>query len=105
MPHSGYACGADLAKAETVHRDILARLRSINGDVYSEDMTILVQSGREVPAEPSSVTFLAAKHLWNEQPLVERLQNRRFAAVIVNSSIEDPEHFSPAVRQAVLSGY
>ena len=90
---------------EAAHGEMLRRLQVIPGDVYSEEMSLLTQAGKQVPGEPASVTFLSAMHLWSEKPLVERFQNRAFAAVVVNTSLENPEHFSPEVRAAVQARY
>lgn len=90
---------------EADNRRIVNVVKALPGDVYSEDMTILLEAGKEVPGEPSSVTFLAAVGLWNEQALVRRFRERSFAAVVVDTSLGNREHFSPAVRGAVNSGY
>ncbi len=91
--------------AEATHAEMLRRVAGIRGEIYSEEMTLLTQSGRQVPGEPSSVTFLSQIHLWDETPLVERFRSRGFAAVIVNTSLGNPEHFSPLVRAAVEQRY
>jgi hypothetical protein len=96
------AAGSGLANA---HQRLLARLTEISGDVYSEEMTALIQAGKEVPAEPSSVTFLNTMHLWDETPLVERILGSRFAAIVVTTSIENRGRFSPRVSAAIKQRY
>jgi hypothetical protein len=90
---------------QAAHEQMLGWLRGMPGPVYSEEMTLLLEAGKEVPAEPASVTFLSAMHLWNEAPLVERFDDRSFSAIVVNTDISDKEHFSPGVRKAILAHY
>jgi len=90
---------------QAAHEQMLGWLRGMPGPVYSEEMTLLLEAGKEVPAEPASVTFLSAMHLWNEAPLVERFDDRSFSAIVVNTNISDKEHFSPGVRRAILANY
>ena len=90
---------------EAAHTQMLLWLSGMPGPVYSEEMTLLLEAQKEVPAEPASVTFLSAMHLWNEAPLVQRFDDQRFSAVIVNTNINDKEHFSPGVRKAILANY
>lgn len=93
------------APAPAEYRQLLARVQSLPGDVYSEDLTVLLEAHKAVPAEPASDTFLSAVHLWNEQPLVDRFRNLYFTAIVVKSSLDQHEHFSPAVRQAIMANY
>ena len=90
---------------QQAHTYMLHRLEAMRGDVYSEEMTLVLQAHKQVPGEPSSVTFLSAMHLWNERPLVDRIRDDYFSALLVNTSLENREHFSPAVRQAVNAEY
>lgn len=90
---------------QSAHDALLAQIRQIPGDVYSEEMTLLLQADKQVPAEPASVTFLAKLHLWDEHPLVERFRTQFFSALAVNTSLDDEEHFSPAVRAEIKSRY
>ncbi len=103
---SGFANSINRIEAnQQVHDYMLHRLEAIPGDVYSEEMTLLLEAHKQVPAEPSSVTFLSKMHLWDERPLVDRIRNGYFSALLVNTSLDDSEHFSPAVRQAANAAY
>lgn len=99
------AAPAGSADMNFAHQALIERLRAMPGDVYSEEMTVLLQAGKAVPAEPASVTFLSAMHLWDERQLVDRFRDQYFSAVVVNTTLDNPEHFSPAVRAAIDEEY
>jgi hypothetical protein len=88
---------------ETYQRALEA-VRNIRGPVYSEEMTLLMNSGKEVPAEHSSITGLARTGRWGETPFLNMILQHRFAA-IVTTNIDLPERYSPRVKQAIQQAY
>jgi hypothetical protein len=83
----------------------MAFLRSLAGPVYSENMTILLRTGKEVPAEPDVITALSQRGRWDEQPFVDQLASGFFSAVIVTTSLDNRNRFSPAVQAAIEKAY
>jgi hypothetical protein len=94
------------AKAKiAAHREALEFVRNSPGPVFSEDMLLLVQAGKEVPAEPSTVVELARHSQWDETPFVQMINEKRFSAIVVTSSLDNSARFSPAVAQAIRQTY
>jgi hypothetical protein len=100
---------ADREKLE-VYRQVLAIVRETPGPVFSEDMSLLYKTGKEVPAEPAMIQCLANAGMWDERPFVRMIQERRFGLVLamVNRETEDllsPRRYSPAVTKAIEQAY
>jgi hypothetical protein len=88
---------------------LLARLRGLPpGPVLSDDMVALLQSGREVGAEPGILLELAQTGLWDEQLLVGMLERHDFRAVVTAYDPGDPTfdaRYLPRTRAAMLANY
>ena len=84
---------------------VVSFIRDLPGPVYSEDMVILMQAGKEIPAEPAIITALAADGKWDESGFVARIRNGEFSAVVIRHSIENRGRFSEAVAKAVEERY
>lgn len=84
---------------------IADRIEHMTGTVYSENMTILMRAGKEIPAEPAIITCLANASMWKEAPFVEQLRSRRFSGVVVSTSLDNRDRFTPAVASAIREAY
>jgi len=84
---------------------VVAWLRGLPGPVYSEDVTAVIRSGKEVVAEPDMITYLAQAGTWDERPFVRQLASGAFSAVIVTSSLDNSNCYSPAVKAAIEKAY
>jgi hypothetical protein len=82
----------------------LQAVRNTSGPVYSEDMTLLMNAGKEVPAEPAIITSLSLAGRWDETPFVNMILNRKFAAIVVTNP-DLPERYTPRVRSAIERAY
>lgn len=80
-------------------------IRSLPGPVYSENMTVLVKAGKEVPGEPALITLLAESHTWDESPLVRRVSSRSFSAIVVTTSLDNRNRYTVTLAQAILGAY
>lgn len=85
--------------------EVVSFIRELPGPVYSEDMVILMQAGKEVPAEPAIITALAADGKWDESGFVTRIRNGEFSAVVIRHSMDNRGRFSAAVARAVEERY
>ena len=83
---------------------LLELVRSIPSPIYSEDMVLLVQAGREVWAEPAMVTALHDSGVWDEKPFVDMIRNKQFGLIIAGD-LDSRSRFTPAVRQAIVASY
>ncbi len=80
-------------------------VRESKGPVFSEDMWLLVKSGKQVPAEPAIIRELARTSQWNEQPFVRMIKEKRFSTIVITSELENSERFTPAVADAIGVAY
>jgi hypothetical protein len=85
--------------------EVVQFIKDLPGPVYSEDMVILVQAGKEVPAEPAIITALAADGKWNESGFVARIRNGEFSAIVIRWSLTNLGRFSEPVAKAVEERY
>jgi hypothetical protein len=85
--------------------DVTAFVRSLNGPVYSENMTILMRAGKAIPAEPAIITLLTKMSKWDENRMIALVEDGRFAAVLVNTSLDNGERFTPPVARAIREHY
>ncbi len=76
-------------------------LRNSPEPVMSEDMTLLYKAGKQVPFEPAIVTELAARHAWDEAPLVSMIRNRAFSVMVIS----DLGFYSPEVWRSIVENY
>jgi hypothetical protein len=79
-------------------------MRATRGRVFSDDMTLLMKAGREVPWEPAIATVLAAAGVWDERPALEMIKTAKFESIIVRY-LNEPLFFSPAIRAAIHEAY
>jgi hypothetical protein len=87
--------------------DIIGEAR---GPVFSEDMNLLYKAGKDIPAEPAMIQYLATAGMWNERPFVRMIQEHRFPMIVamVNRKTADilsGERYSPAVTAAITEAY
>jgi hypothetical protein len=68
-------------------------------------MTILMQAGKEVPAEHAIITALAINKQWDESTFVSRIEHGQFQAIVVRSSLEFRQRFTESVARAVRQRY
>lgn len=80
-------------------------LRELPDPIYSEDMVVLMQAGKEVPAEPAIITALAMDGKWDESGFVERIQRGEFRAIVIRNSLQNDQRFSRAVVDAIHERY
>ena len=56
-------------------------------------------------------TILAAQHVWDERPIVQAMDSRRFDLVVLSQPLDAPvppviaARWSPSVRDALLAQY
>ena len=103
-----------LARAQfsTTHADasaaLLTRARGLRGPILSDDMVMLLQSGREVPLDQCVLLELSQVGVWHERLLVDLLERKFFAAVVTAYGPGDPTfngRYLPATQAAMLQSY
>jgi len=88
------------------YSDALAVVQKSPGPVLSEDMLLLVRTGKEVPAEPAIIRELARTSKWDERPFIRMIEEKRFSTILTTSDdIKDSNRFTPAVAEAIDGAY
>lgn len=90
------------------HDELLAMIERANKPVFSDDMTLLMETGREVPWEPSIISELSAKGLFDERQVVSLIEQHAFAFMVVWGEPGNPwfdARHSPAVTAAIEQNY
>jgi hypothetical protein len=59
-------------------RALIGIVRSSPGTVYSEDLLLLLQAGKDIFAEPAIITALSEAAQWDEQPLLDMFARKAF---------------------------
>jgi 4-amino-4-deoxy-L-arabinose transferase-like glycosyltransferase len=90
------------------YQELLAMTRATGKPVFSENMVLLMEAGKEVPWEPSIITELSAKGVFDEQKIIALITARTFAFLAVNGTRDSPlsdTRYSPAVQAAFAKAY
>ena len=82
--------------------EFVSYVRDLPGPVWSDDMTLLMAAGKEVPLEPWTFRSLSATRVWDERPFVERIRRRFFSAILMKQ-LEAP--ISPGMAAALDESY
>lgn len=85
--------------------EVVNFIKQLPGDVYSEDMVILMLAGKEVPAEPAIISALAEDGKWDESGFVQRIRNGGFSAIVIRWTLHNPGRFRDGVVKAVEERY
>ena len=109
-------CGAAWTKLAAIVRsyqhptvdrsnEVVNFIKQLPGDVYSEDMVILMQAGKEVPAEPAIISALAEDEKWDESGFVQRIKSGGFSAVVIRWTLHNPGRFREKIARAIEERY
>lgn len=83
-------------------------VRSTDKPVISDDMVILLRSGKPVLYEPAIFAELSSGHIWDQGPFIAKIRNRDFAFFITTddrgSSLYD-SRYNPDVADAIAAAY
>ena len=85
--------------------EVVNFIKQLPGDVYSEDMVILMQAGKEVPAEPAIISVLAEDGKWDESGFVQRIRNGGFSAIVIRWTLHNPGRFREPIARAIEERY
>jgi hypothetical protein len=88
------------ARAVAVEK-LAALVRAADRPVISDEMVMVLRSGKTVVWEPMIFVELASTGLWDERPFVAQIRNGAFAMFITTNDHD----WSPAVRQAIEDRY
>ena len=80
-------------------------LKTLPDPVYSEDMVVLMQAGKELPAEPAIITALAMDGKWDESGFIARVERGEFHAIVIRNTLQNDQRFSPPLQRAIVEHY
>ncbi len=90
------------------HEALVSMIEHAGKPVFSDDMTLLMEAGREIPWEPSIISELSAKGLFDERKVIALVDLRAFAFMVIWGRPGDPWYdgrYSPAVSAAIQRNY
>jgi hypothetical protein len=90
------------------YTELLDMTKHATKPVLSDDMVLLMQTGKEVPWEPSIISELSAKGLFDERKVVSMIETHALAFAAVTGSKGDywfDARYSPAVAAALAKAY
>jgi hypothetical protein len=85
--------------------EVVNFIKQLPGPVYSEDMIILMQAGKEIPAEPAIISALAEDGKWDESGFVARIRNGEFSAIVTRWQLNNKQRFRVPIQMAVEDRY
>jgi hypothetical protein len=95
---------AHVARRALTHDTLLNLIRNTPGPVFSEDMLLLVEAGKEVPAEPAIIRELAMTGLWDETKFISLIHRHLFQLMIIED-VSKPYRYTEAVAAAIDESY
>jgi hypothetical protein len=78
------------------------------GDVLTDEPALAVAAGKPITYEFVIFDLLVGQQLWDERPIVEAVQDQRFALVVLTAPLDVPpeqRRWSPALTAALTSSY
>jgi hypothetical protein len=105
LPRSDYDANSPRARQLA---QLSAEIAAADKPVISDDMVLLIRSGREVLWEPAIFAELASTGDWDERPFVERIRKREFAFFVTwgqRGFRRFDERYNPAVADAIDAAY
>ena len=111
VPHvTGAAYVAKLSRPERMAelQYLVGMIREATRPVISDDMVLILRSGKQVQLEPAIFAELASTGLWDQQSFVNLIRSHAFA-FFVSEGDEGEElyngRYTPAVAQAIRTAY
>ena len=105
---AGMRSGQMSQERQAIDVALLQRVEALKGPLLSDDMVLVIKSGREVGLEPGILLELAHTGLWDEQRLIDMLDKHEFAAIVTAYDPGDPTfdaRYLPRTQAAMLADY
>jgi hypothetical protein len=105
LPRSGYDANSERGRQLAA---LSREIRATDKPVISDDMVLLIRSGKPVLWEPAIFAELASTGDWDERPFVDKVRKRDFAFFITwgqRGFERFDERYNPAVAQAIDAAY
>jgi hypothetical protein len=89
-------------------QSLSGRLRSSEKPAISDEMALLIRSGKAVVWEPAIFAELASTGAWDEQPFIQKIRAKDFSMFITDGTrgtILFDKRYNPAVADAIDAAY
>ena len=101
---------AEEQSRSAAYAEALQIVQATPGLIYTDDMSLLMRTGKELPAEPSIVTNLSLMGRWDETPLLKMILEHKFSLILLTltpplGSTWNDDRQTPKVREAILAAY
>lgn len=83
------------------HNELVSLIRKAKKPVLSEDAVALMEAGKQIPWELSSITELTRQGLFNERKAIDMIEAHEFAFAIVTTSLDFRQRYSPEMSAAL----
>ena len=93
-----------VATRAQAQRDLVDLVRNARRPVFSEDMWLLLEAGKDIPAEPAIIRELATSGWWDETLFTRLIQDQAFEFVVTHG-LERRQFYTPAVAAAIEESY
>ncbi len=93
----------EAARTREKYRELYRLVAAIPGPVISQDMTVVVQSGKKFQFEPDLIRHMTEVGSFDETPLIARVAAAEYGAIILYSSLDFI--FTPRMAAAVRQNY
>lgn len=88
-----------------VSHTVMEKLRTAQGPIWSEDLTLALLAQKEVIAEPATMIELATLGTWDQRPFLKWFEERRFALVVTLSLRNGQRRYTPEMASAIRRNY
>ena len=105
LPRSDYGADTPYARALAHLSKVIA---AADKPVISDDMVLLIRSGKDVLWEPAIFAELASTGRWDERPFVRRIRKGEFAFFVTlgdEGQYSFGQRYNPALAQAMDAAY
>ena len=105
LPRTGYDANSERGRQLAA---LSREIRATDKPVISDDMVLLIRSGKPVLWEPAIFAELASTGDWDERPFIDKVRKRDFAFFITwgqRGFERFDERYNPAVAQAIDAAY
>jgi hypothetical protein len=97
-------------KVATIHGQLAVAplIAAEPGEVLTDDPAIVVAARKPVAYEFVIFDLLVGQRLWDERPIVEAVEARRFGLVVLSAPLDvppDERRWSPALTAALKASY
>jgi hypothetical protein len=90
------------------HDALFNFIKATEKPVISDEMVMVVKSGKDIQWEPAIFAELASKGMWSEAPLIDRLNRKYFGAIVTagdHGNFYFDARYTPTVYKAMAENY